>query len=170
MDELASIVEEAIRRLALATNSSILADVSIEIVDLPNLLLGETVGNTIRIDRDAAGYGWFVDPTPADDLEFADVIGQHVLAAGNNSPAAHRVDLLTTVMHEMGHVLGYKHSDSFDLMYSTLPLGARRSLGEESAFSIGKRDSDIVWDNRLVNTSVLDQVFASFDDHIGRFA
>ncbi len=169
-DELTPIVEEAIRRLASANNSSILAYASIEIVDLPNLLLGETVGNTIRIDRDAAGYGWFVDPTPADDLEFADVIGQHVLAADNSSPAAHRVDLLTTVMHEMGHVLGYKHSDSFDLMHSALPLGTRWSLSGESAFSTGKRDSDIAWDNRLVNTSVLDQVFASFDDHGDRFA
>ena len=92
-------------------------------------------------------------------------IGQHVLAAGNNSPATHRVDLLTTVMHEMGHVLGYEHSDSSDLMYSSLSLGARRSLSDESDFSIGIRDSDIAWGNRLVNTSVLNQVFASFGDH-----
>ena len=51
------------------------------------MLLGETVGNTILIDRDAAGYGWFVDPTPADDVEFADVLGPYALAAGNGSPA-----------------------------------------------------------------------------------
>ena len=33
-------------------------------------MLGEAVGKTIFIDRDAAGYGWFVDPTPAADEEF----------------------------------------------------------------------------------------------------
>ena len=43
----------------------------VQVADLPGGLLGEAVGKTILIDRDAAGYGWFVDPTPADDLEFA---------------------------------------------------------------------------------------------------
>jgi hypothetical protein len=61
------------------------------------------------------------------------VLGPHTLAAGNGSPAAQQVDLLTTVMHEMGHVLGHEHSESVDLMYPTLPLGTRRTLAVDHA-------------------------------------
>ena len=127
--------------------------------------MGEAVDRTILIDRDAAGYGWFIDSTPADDLEFAAVTGPHSLTAGNNSPAAKRVDLLTTVMHEMGHVLSYEHSDSFDLMYPALSLGMRRSLSEQSVWPTETWGSDGAVGDRLLNPSVLDQVFASFGDH-----
>ena len=105
-----------------------LAGVSFQIVDLPGGLLGETSGNTVRIDRDAAGYGWFVDPTPADDAEFTALAGSATLTASNGSPASNRADLLTTVMHEMGHELGLVHDDLGDLMSATLPLGVRRTL------------------------------------------
>ena len=36
-------------------------------------------------------------------------------------------DLLTTVMHEMGHLLGYQHAAD-DLMQAVLPLGVRRDF------------------------------------------
>ena len=126
--ELTPIVNEAIQRLSDVSGSAALANVSVEIADLPGMLLGEDIGNKIIINRDAAGYGWFVDPTPADDSEFADVLGPHALAADAGSPAANRADLLTVVMHEMGHVLGYEHDTGDDLMNATLPLGVRRSL------------------------------------------
>ena len=35
------------------------------ITDLPGSYLGETEGNVIYLDANAAGNGWFVDPTPA---------------------------------------------------------------------------------------------------------
>ena len=102
-----------------------MSGMTVQVADLPSGFLGETTGKTILIDRDAAGYGWFVDPTPADDSEFADVLGPGTLAANNSSPAANRADLLTAVMHEMGHVLGYDHVAD-GLMSATLPLGTRR--------------------------------------------
>jgi hypothetical protein len=166
--ELAPIAAEAERRLATLGDMQLLAamaSVKIQVADLPGGLLGEAVGKTILIDRDAAGYGWFVDSTPTDDLEFASVSGPHSLAAGIASPAAQRVDLLTTVMHEMGHVLGYEHSDSFNLMYPTLSLGTRRSFGGQPAWSMETWESGSLSGNRLVNTSVLDHVFASFQDN-----
>lgn len=159
-EQLASIAVEAERRLATVSDAqafAVMAGVTLQVADLPDGLLGEAVGKTILIDRDAAGYGWFIDSTPADDLEFAAVSGPHYQAAGSDSPAAQRVDLLTAVMHEMGHVLGYEHSDSLDLMHSTLSPGTRRSLGGQSASSLDAG-------SRLVNTSVLDHILALFDD------
>ena len=133
--ELMPIVNEAIHRLAGVAGSAALANVSVEIADLPGALLGETVGNKIIIDRDAAGYGWFIDPTPADDAEFANVLTPYDLAAGNDSPAAQRADLLTTVMHEMGHVLGYNDTSSDGLMDGTLSLGVRRTAAVDQVFA-----------------------------------
>src|SRR4029077_20579901 len=39
---------------------SILNDVQVQIGNLPDGRLGATLGNTILIDSDGAGYGWFV--------------------------------------------------------------------------------------------------------------
>jgi cyclophilin family peptidyl-prolyl cis-trans isomerase len=125
------IIIEAERRLTAATGIDVAAamsGVSVNVADLSGSMLGEAAGNSIYISRNAAGYGWFVDSTPADDSEFTDSLGSYALAASSESPAANRVDLLTTVMHEMSHLLGYDHSDSLDLMNATLLLGERRLL------------------------------------------
>ena len=42
-------------------------------------LLAEAVGKTILVDRAAAGYGWFVDPTPGADEEFTVSASNHQL-------------------------------------------------------------------------------------------
>ena len=73
--QLAPIVTEAERRLAASAGVQILASmagVKVEVADLAGGLLGEESGKTILIDQNAAGYGWFVDPTPSDNSEFAD--------------------------------------------------------------------------------------------------
>jgi hypothetical protein len=41
--------------------------------------------------------------------------------------ARDRADLLTTVMHEMDHLFGYKQAAD-DLVHSVLPLGVRRDF------------------------------------------
>jgi hypothetical protein len=137
-DQLSPIVVEAKLRLAAALGmqtTASLSRVSVQLADLPDGMLGEALGTTILIDRDAAGYGWFVDPTPGDDVEFATHLGADTLAAANGSLAAARVDLLTTVMHEMGHVLGYRDDNSGDLMNATLPLGVRRLVAVDEVFA-----------------------------------
>jgi hypothetical protein len=84
------------------------------------------------IDINAAGYGWFVDTTPYDDSEFDEYFGQ--LQANPSSPASGDMDLLTVVMHELGHVLGFEDIDSgeyaHDLMSATLDAGVRRLYTE----------------------------------------
>ena len=75
------------------------------------------------IDVNAAGYGWFVDGTPLDDAEFDLLIGE--LTASQESVAMGRMDLLTVVMHEIGHVLGYRHGDDDGVMGATLKTATR---------------------------------------------
>jgi hypothetical protein len=127
---LAQMAAAAVERLESQLGSGIktaLAGVSIRTANLPAGVLGESAGTTIWIDDDAAGYGWFVDKTPGDDSEFSATTPTSLVATFA-SPAANRADLLTAVMHEMGHVLGYRHTDSLDLMSAALPLGKRRLI------------------------------------------
>jgi hypothetical protein len=131
-DALSPIVEEAIARLAEAytldaSRLALLNSVTFEIADFEGLNLGYTVNTHITLDLDAAGHGWFVDTTPADDLEFSVEQIDGGLAAGPESEAYGDMDLLTVVMHELNHVLGVEDlpADEPDLMSGTLDDGVR---------------------------------------------
>ncbi len=87
----------------------------------PGQLGGAVVqANTILLSPNGAGHGWFVDSTPYQDEEFS---GGTAYAG---SPAAGREDLLTTVMHELGHLAGLPDNDGSGLMGETLAAGVRR--------------------------------------------
>lgn len=154
-DQLGAIAREAAARLGISADA-----VTFEVVDLREGVLGQASGGTIQLDADAAGYGWYVDTTPSDDLEFSAQISATEFAAAADSEAHARVDLLTVVMHELGHVLGYAHSTGVhstghtstgELMDGTLTLGTRRLLGDDD-------DSD---GDFFVS---LDGFFAALDD------
>ncbi|MCL5096839.1 MAG: hypothetical protein M1608_04805, partial [Candidatus Omnitrophica bacterium] len=119
-DALAPIVAEAINRWSLvvgAAGTAKLEDIEVIAADLPGGILGESLGATILIDLDAAGKGWFIDPTPADDAEFVN----------GATPAG--TDLLTVVMHEMGHTLGLDDLQTTNEVMSATLAGGVRSTG-----------------------------------------
>ncbi len=89
---------------------------TVTVVGLHGDELGLSRSGMILIDNDAAGRGWFVDPTPGDD---------GALGSG--------IDLLTVVMHELGHQIGLDDNhlqfDSDQLMFASLNPGERRLPG-----------------------------------------
>jgi hypothetical protein len=132
-DQLDAIIEEAKDRWAesLGTNvigQAALDQVTFQIVNFGDLTLGKAIGAAVLIDLDAAGWGWFVDTTPVNDVEFGLSLSDIEKMALATSPAFGRMDLLTVVMHELGHVLGYQDLDSSSdtLMAGTLDAGTRR--------------------------------------------
>ncbi len=129
--DLRPIVQAAIGRWAtLGLTSAQVAQLQSTTYVVANLGLARELGHAssgkvITIDDNAAGFGWFVDKTPRDDIEFTKVIGKSERVA----PGMTRMDLLTVVMHEMGHILGLPDIDddkSTGVMTDTIAAGTRR--------------------------------------------
>ena len=81
---------------------ALLKETQVQISDLGGneLAAADAAGNLVTIDDDAAGYGWS-------------------LGLGEVNP--HKVDLLSAVTHEFGHVLGFDH----EVMDADLAVGER---------------------------------------------
>jgi len=105
--------------------------VVLAIGELADATVGEAIGKrvnpTVTLSPTAAGYGWFIDLTPSDNTEFLPTSNPLEWIARPGSEAEGRMDLLTVLLHEYGHVAGLGHTvDSHDLMASTLLPGIRR--------------------------------------------
>ena len=88
-------------------------------------VLAETDASGITIDTNAAGWGWFIDHTPADNSEFTATGSPNELVATSGDAAGH-IDLLTVVEHELGHIIGLGDSESAGVMNVDLDVGERR--------------------------------------------
>ena len=110
---------------------SAMRELKFELGDLSGSYLGEAGGNRIVVDRDAGSKGWFVDTTPADDVEFSDRTSSTRRYTNPFTSAAGRMDLLTAIEHEIGHKLGltdsYAEKDRDSIMYGYLTVGERRT-------------------------------------------
>ncbi len=96
-----------------------LANLNIQVGDLSGNFLGVAYANsdTIFIDSNAAGRGWFVDEMPWDDVFYSE--GEF----DGEGPLG--VDLLSVLSHEMGHLLGMEHGKESSVMGESLAVGTR---------------------------------------------
>src|SRR5262249_19236293 len=124
----ASLLPEGIQRGRAASLDTVaLAGIDIRMADLGGTRLGLVSGRTIWLDDNAAGWGWSVDPTPPNDSEFT--------TPGNQGEAG-RMDLLTVLEPEIGHLLGRGH-EADGVMQETLTGGTRRTVGPTPAKNTG---------------------------------
>ncbi|MCA9006595.1 MAG: hypothetical protein KDA70_15085, partial [Planctomycetaceae bacterium] len=121
------LVEQAVIQISPRLSSKqreLLSAVEVKVVDLEGGTLGRATGGTLYLDVNAAGYGWFVDETPADNSEYA-LESQYSLIALPDTAAAGQIDLWTVILHELGHLAGYGHAAD-GLMEETLSPGVRK--------------------------------------------
>jgi hypothetical protein len=103
---------------ASAAQVATLNQVQTHIAPLPASHLGEEAAGEIWISPNAGGWGWYTDASAASNQAFP---------ASAASPAAGKMDLLSVVSHELGHVLGLEDvHDSHNVMGETLAPGVRR--------------------------------------------
>ncbi|MCL2459515.1 MAG: M10 family metallopeptidase domain-containing protein [Desulfobulbus sp.] len=100
--------------------------------DLPGAALAQTTGTynsgQIVLDTTAAGHTWYLDPTPFDNTDdYLPTADPNIWKAIPGSAADGKMDLLSVLLHEYGHVLGLQHSgDPRNFMAATLQPGERR--------------------------------------------
>lgn len=127
-------------------DQSQLKAIEIQVVDLEDGVLGRAVGNTIYVDLDAAGLGWFVDATPLDHSEYQPDSALTLIALPE-SEAFGLVDLWTVIQHELGHVLGFDHSDD-GVMEEILLPGVRKEIDWDESldlyFSSASEESELL--------------------------
>src|SRR5207245_5345527 len=99
--QLTPIIQQAIAAWSAAGISAeqinFLRSVPVYVTNLPGSFVGMSSPDGIWIDQDAAGYGWFVDSTPADNRRFDKPVAGNKFAATPGSPAYGKMDLLTIV-------------------------------------------------------------------------
>ncbi|MBL9151784.1 MAG: autotransporter-associated beta strand repeat-containing protein, partial [Verrucomicrobiales bacterium] len=127
--ELSAIAAEATARWTStglsADQLAALGQINYQISNLPGNTLGQAQGLSIVVDLDAANRGWFIDATPHLDEEFAWIDGRLMASIAE---ADGRIDLLTALMHEQGHILGLldQVSGTTNVMSGVLNGGERR--------------------------------------------
>src|SRR5262249_42533537 len=110
---------EAISRWqANGADTSALHGVQVLIADLGGLTLGRADGGLLWLEHNAAEGGWCVGGAPRNDSEFTTPVDHSEVG---------RMDLLTVLEHEIGHLLGRDH-EADGVMQGALTAGTRRTV------------------------------------------
>ena len=163
--DLAPLLDAAVARWAAtgldANRLAALRSVTVRVADLSDRgALGWTGlgSSTLLLDDDAAGYGWYIDPTPDFDDEFRPLNTTEGIAPPG-SAAAGRYDLLTVIEHELGHVIGLDDLTTaaapHDLMTQYLTPGLRRGPGTISILATAPAEGSRVAGPRLTTSDVV---------------
>jgi hypothetical protein len=119
---------------------AVLRDVTLSLDDLGGLVLGRATDTSIVIDRTAAGHGWHsgTDSIPGGTVASRAADGGIRVDLGTSATGG-RMDLLSALVHEYGHALGFDHGDFGDAfgdpMFGQLGVGVRSlpSTGDPGA-------------------------------------
>jgi hypothetical protein len=139
---------EAIWAKVLGPNNArlaILNGITVQVGELPNAQIGDTIGDTIYIDSTADGWGWYIDPAASGNAGFQSTTTPGVMTAVPGSAAAGHMDLLSTVLHEMGNVMGFPEDTGADVTGSVLSAGTRRLPALEGAVGVASGVPMIDW-------------------------
>jgi VCBS repeat-containing protein len=149
---------------AAGADVSLLAGVRVVVADLGRDLLGSTFIDagqqiTIYVDDDGAGRGWYIDSTPAFNEEYLRDGGSARYWA-QGGIAARRMDLLTLLEHEYGHVLGLAHVNggAISVLNESLNIGERR-IAMASDLIRGAHSGALQPDSGLLASGVTDGAF-----------
>jgi hypothetical protein len=148
-------------------NLSNSVNLTFDITDLPTGQLAEATitgydsngrpnSATISIDYDANGVGWFIDTTPGENSEFDKQLTDTAYQASTGT-AAGKYDLLTTILHETGHTLGFINGYSeFDknVKNGKFILTGPQGITEIQLTPDGSHLDSTLYPHDLLNTSL----------------
>jgi hypothetical protein len=119
-----------------------------------------TLGIQITLSADGAGWGWFVDTTPASHEEFTADDAFSEFKAQTGSTAEGKMDLLTVLIHEMGHTMGLGHVvGNGDVMAQYLTPGVRRLPAIDDIAALGMQQFMFRTDTRQTTPNVLGMAY-----------
>ena len=132
-------------------SNTVYPNLTYSFTNLPGTAVGETTGEgaaaNILLDINAAGRGWYISGAGSLGLEatnptanlsqwesgwlnnddYLPTSNPNEWIAKAGSAAADKMDLLSVLLHEYGHALGFEHSsDPHDFMGTSLTAGVRR--------------------------------------------
>jgi hypothetical protein len=97
--------------------------------------VGFSTDSRIRIDRDAAGYCWFIDAIPMADEE-SSLSDDNGLLHAVGDEALNAFDRLPVLEHELGHVLDLDHDETDGDVMEGLPKRGTRHRASPEAIDL----------------------------------